>query len=259
MSHPLAHLTRWKKHAKKVQSQFPPEHTITGVFRAGVQDAADVTHGRHDTHTHRCRQNQSGGAKRDIEVTGASCATHVTVRRGGTTREKSPGFRPSAPPGVRWANFLLGRKWPRSVQNDDEQKDIDGDEVTVACDDYRLRKAAGPQIWAATSEVHSDSHSVCTMHSFRAGASKQCSKPKGFVQILKKKKSKKKGIRWLQWWDVHCHTWLRHKHWKRIEKGHNTRAETLCHLFFSWCARQQNVTLLLHYQSFSFGIIRGES
>lgn len=194
MSHPLAHLTRWKKHAKKVQSQFPPEHTITGVFRAGVQDAADVTHGRHDTHTHRCRQNQSGGAKRDIEVTGASCATHVTVRRGGTTREKSPGFRPSAPPGVRWANFLLGRKWPRSVQNDDEQKDIDGDEVTVACDDYRLRKAAGPQIWAATSEVHSDSHSVCTMHSFRAGASKQCSKPKGFVQILKKKQEKRNTL-----------------------------------------------------------------
>lgn len=129
-----------------MQSEFPPEHTITGVFRAGVQDVADVTHGRYDTRTHRCRQNESGGAKPDIQVTGASYAPHVTVGRGERHEKNSPGFRPSAPPGVRWANFVLGGKLPRPVQNGDEQEGTDGDEVTVACDDYRLRKAAGPQI-----------------------------------------------------------------------------------------------------------------
>lgn len=43
------------------------------------------------------------------------------------------------------------------------------------------------------------------------------------------------------------------------KKG-TTHEQRLCAtFFFAWCARQQNVTLLLHYQSFSFGIIRGES
>lgn len=59
-------------------------------------------------------------------------------------QEKSPGFRPLAPPVVRWANFVSEGKLPRPVENSDKQNDIDEDEMTQACDDYRLRKAADP-------------------------------------------------------------------------------------------------------------------
>lgn len=146
MFNPSQHQTQWKR-VKKVRSYFSPEHTITGVFRAGVQDVGDVTRGTclraHTGVDRKEKERRTRGVKRYIQDMDVS-SPHTRPLVVENATRKSPGFRPLAPPVVRWANFVSEGKLPRPVENSDKQNDIDEDEMTQACDDYRLRKAADP-------------------------------------------------------------------------------------------------------------------
>lgn len=234
MFNPSEHQTQCER-AKKVRSYFSPEHTITGVFQAGVQDVGDVTHGPHLR------------ARTDVDKKKVRCETihssHGRVipaqdpRSWGMPHEKSPGFRPLAPPGVRCANFVSERKLPRPVLNSDKQNDIDEDEITQACDDYRLCKAADPAQFELQRRARSASRSARCLRSaffFERGPASDAWSQRGSHKFYKnkvKEKVKRNTLALMMRCKLSHMTASQTPEADR-KMAQRTSEEALCHLFF---------------------------
>lgn len=203
MFNPSQHQTQWKR-VKKVRSYFSPEHTITGVFRAGVQDVGDVTRGTclraHTGVDRKEKERRTRGVKRYIQDMDVS-SPHTRPLVVENATRKITGFSTSGATCCQVGKLRLGGEITKTCR---EQRQTEWH--WWGRNDTGMRRLQASQsswprvIWATTSgakciPLRTVVSAQCILSS--AGASEQCLKPKGLTQILQnvqKRKSKHAGF-----------------------------------------------------------------